>query len=83
VRALEDLFTVPPDRSILDLVRERVDPEYPHSCAENYCGSCATRVIARVPDHRDDILTDEERAEHKIMMVCVGRSLTEQLVLDF
>jgi hypothetical protein len=35
-----------------------------------------------VPDHRDDILTDEERAEHKIMMICVGRSLTERLVLD-
>jgi hypothetical protein len=51
----------------------RVDPEYPYGCAENYCGSYATRII---------ILTDEERAEHKIMMIYVGRSLTERLVFD-
>jgi tetrachlorobenzoquinone reductase len=35
-----------------------------------------------VPDHRDDILTDEERTENKIMMICVSRGLTEQLVFD-
>jgi ferredoxin-NADP reductase len=75
-------FTVPPDRSILDLVRERVDPKYPYSCTEGYCGSCTTRVLAGIPDHRDEILTDEERAENNVMMICVDRSLTEQLVLD-
>jgi ferredoxin-NADP reductase len=74
-------FTVPPDRSILDLVRERVDAEYPYSCTEGYCGSCATRVVAGLPDHRDDILTEDERAQNKIMMICVGRSRTARLVL--
>jgi ferredoxin-NADP reductase len=75
-------FTVPPDRSILDLVRERVDPQYPYSCTAGYCGSCAARVLSGMPDHRDEILTDEERAQSKIMMICVGRSFTERLVLD-
>ena len=75
-------FTVPPDRSILDLVLEHVDPDYPYSCSEGYCGSCATGVLVGIPDHRDEVLTDEERAENKIMMICVDRSLTERLVLD-
>jgi hypothetical protein len=41
-----------------------------------------TRVLGGVPDYRDEILTDEERAENKIMMICVDRSLTKRLVLD-
>jgi ferredoxin-NADP reductase len=75
-------FTVPPGRSILDLVHEHVDPDYPYSCAEGFCGNCVTRVLGGVPDYRDEILTDEERAENKIMMICVDRSLTKRLVLD-
>ena len=39
------------------------------------------RVLEGEPDHRDTVLTDEERADAK-MILCVGRSRSPRLVLD-
>jgi ferredoxin-NADP reductase len=75
------VLTVPADRTTLQVVRE-LRPDYPFNCEEGFCGSCEAAVIHGVPDHRDDLLTDEERAENKTMMICVGRSLTPRLGLD-
>jgi ferredoxin-NADP reductase len=52
------------------------------SCSDGYCGTCETQVIAGTPDHRDTVLSDEEKAANKSMMICVGRSRTQRLVLD-
>ena len=52
------------------------------SCREGICGTCETKVLAGTPDHRDSLLSDEERAEGNTMMICVGRGLSEKLVLD-
>jgi vanillate O-demethylase ferredoxin subunit len=54
----------------------------PHSCAEGVCGTCETSVLEGIPDHRDRILTDAERATNKKMMICCSGSKTERLVLD-
>jgi ferredoxin len=37
--------------------------EAPCSCQQGICGACIVRVLAGKPDHRDDILTDRERAD--------------------
>jgi ferredoxin len=72
---------VPPDRSILEVVREtRRDLTF--SCGSGYCGTCETRVIQGVPDHRDEVLDSTERAANKSMMICVSRSCQTKLVLD-
>jgi hypothetical protein len=39
-------------------------------------------VLGGQPDHRDEILSAQERAESKTMMICVGRARSETLVLD-
>jgi len=52
------------------------------SCAEGTCGTCETAVLGGVPDHRDSVLTEEERRAGDCMMICVSRSCTERLVLD-
>jgi hypothetical protein len=39
-------------------------------------------VISGTPDHRDSILTEEERAACKTMMVCCSGSKGDKLVLD-
>lgn len=75
------VLTVPPDRSVLAVVRD-VLPDVPFSCEEGYCGSCETRVMLGAPEHRDDLLSDEERAEGGTMMICVSRSKSPRLVLD-
>jgi cytochrome P450/ferredoxin-NADP reductase len=74
-------LTVPPDRSILDVVEE-AGIGVLSSCAEGTCGTCETGVLSGLPDHRDSVLTEEERAAGDCMMICVSRSCTARLVLD-
>ena len=53
-----------------------------YSCSEGICGTCETRVIAGTPDHRDQFLTDDERAANTSVMICCSGSCTPELVLD-
>jgi hypothetical protein len=39
-------------------------------------------VLAGVPDHRDEVLSDEEHAENDAMMICISRSFTPELRVD-
>jgi hypothetical protein len=39
-------------------------------------------VLEGVPEHHDEVLDDEEKAENTSMMICVGRSLSPTLVID-
>ena len=39
-------------------------------------------MLEGVPDHRDLILTEEEHAAGKTMMICCSGAKTEKLVLD-
>ncbi|MEV0907995.1 PDR/VanB family oxidoreductase [Streptomyces hokutonensis] len=75
------ILTVPADRRLIDVVREVV-PDVSYACEEGYCGSCETRVLAGVPDHRDQVLTADEREGNTRMMICVGRCLSPTLTLD-
>lgn len=51
------------------------------SCEEGTCGSCQTRVLAGDVDHRDALLTDQERSGGE-MLICVSRCTSPRLVLD-
>ncbi|MFG2129503.1 PDR/VanB family oxidoreductase [Streptomyces sp. NPDC048751] len=74
-------LTVPPDRSVLETVEEAgVDVD--SSCREGTCGTCETDVLDGTPDHRDSLLTEEERACGETMLICVSRSRGPRLVLD-
>ncbi|MBP6852878.1 MAG: 2Fe-2S iron-sulfur cluster binding domain-containing protein, partial [Rhodoferax sp.] len=57
-----------------------VDPAT--SCEEGICGSCETKVLAGIPDHRDSVLSPSEQATNTTMMVCVSGCKSERLVLD-
>jgi ferredoxin len=74
-------IVVQPGDSILDaLLDAGVDVSF--SCTEGVCGTCETRVIDGIPDHRDSFLTDEEKAENSKIMVCCSRSKSPVLTLD-
>ncbi|GHH48056.1 PDR/VanB family oxidoreductase [Lentzea cavernae] len=65
--------------SVLDALLEAgVEADY--SCAQGFCGTCETRVVEGVPDHRDDYL--DHSAAPDTMMICVSRSRCARLVLD-
>lgn len=73
--------TVAENQSILDAIRP-VLPNVPSSCQEGYCGTCETRVLEGRPEHRGTLLTPEEHDEEGTMLICVGRSHSDKLVLD-
>jgi tetrachlorobenzoquinone reductase len=74
-------FTIPPGSTILNtLLDAGVDVDF--SCAMGGCGTCETRIVEGIPDHRDNYLTDEEKAENKVIMICCSRSKSSVLVLD-
>lgn len=74
-------LAVPPDRSILQTVEEAGIPVL-SSCREGTCGTCETTVLGGVPEHRDALLTEDERAACDTMMICVSRSRSPRLVLE-
>lgn len=53
----------------------------PYSCRQGICGDCIVRVLAGEPDHRDDVLTDRERADG-MFTTCSSRALSPILELD-
>jgi ferredoxin-NADP reductase len=74
-------FFIPEGHSILQvLLDEGVDVDY--SCELGICGACEQRVISGVPEHRDSILTEEEQAENKRVMICCAGCKSDRLVLD-
>jgi vanillate O-demethylase ferredoxin subunit len=52
------------------------------SCEQGVCGSCETRILAGRADHRDLILTKDEKSANQTMMICCSGSLDDVLVLD-
>jgi vanillate O-demethylase ferredoxin subunit len=52
------------------------------SCEQGVCGTCLTRVLEGVPDHKDSYLTPEEQAANDQFTPCCSRAKTPQLVLD-
>jgi ferredoxin-NADP reductase len=81
VESTGERVPVPADRSTLEALLD-AGIHVMNSCGEGTCGSCETAVVAGVADHRDSILSDEEREEGDYMYVCVSRSRTAQLTLD-
>ena len=69
------------EQSIIDALEEAgLDPLY--DCRRGDCGICQCSVVSGIPQHRDLILTDDEKASNKVMQICVSRSFTPRLVLD-
>ena len=56
--------------------------DVPIACEQGVCGTCLTRVVSGVPDHKDMYLTPEEQAANDQFMPCCSRAKTTVLVLD-
>jgi vanillate monooxygenase ferredoxin subunit len=75
------LVDVPPGRTVVEsLARHGVDVLT--SCGQGVCGTCMIGVLEGQPDHRDNYLTDEEKAASQSFLPCCSRSFSPVLVLD-
>jgi vanillate O-demethylase ferredoxin subunit len=52
------------------------------SCEQGVCGACLLGVTEGRPDHRDQYLTDGDRARNDCFTPCCSRSLTQRLVIE-
>jgi len=50
------------------------------SCEQGVCGTCVTKVIDGVPEHRDSFLSQKQRASGKQMCLCVSRTQGNNLI---
>ena len=72
---------VPADRTIV----EALDGDgvfVPSMCRQGICGMCITNVLKGDVEHRDDFLTQDERARGNVFLPCCSRSAGGLLVLD-
>lgn len=69
------------NETILEVLR-RAGFDVPTSCKNGVCGTCLTKVLEGKPDHRDFVLTAEEKAGNALIAVCCSRSQAPVLVLD-
>ncbi len=72
---------VQPEQTILEAV-EAAGVDAPFSCRNGTCGTCATKVLDGMPEHRDTALSDSERDLAGLMCICVSRASTPDLALD-
>jgi len=75
-------LTVPPDKSILDVIREAgIAVEW--SCEQGTCGNCHINLLGGRADHRDMFLDDHEISGNTAIMICSSRAEPgETLILD-
>ncbi|MFG1478025.1 PDR/VanB family oxidoreductase [Xanthobacter sp. V4C-4] len=68
-------------QSLLEAI-EAAGVEAESLCRGGACGACVTPVVDGEVDHRDDFLSDAEKASGKLIMPCVSRARGPRLVLD-
>jgi len=74
-------FTIPAGKTIIEVLEES-DVDIMYDCQRGDCGICQTDIIDGTPDHRDVVLSEDERASGKVMQICVSRAKSPRLVLD-
>ena len=76
------VLEVPAGESALSvLLRNGIDAA--HTCGFGTCGSCVTPVLGGTPDHRDKVLSAELKQTNRFVALCVSRSQTPELIIDF
>jgi vanillate O-demethylase ferredoxin subunit len=75
------VVTIPAGETVIKVLAGH-GVDIPYSCEQGVCGTCLTRVLEGVPDHRDMYLTEEEQAANDQFTPCCSRAKTAVLVLD-
>jgi vanillate O-demethylase ferredoxin subunit len=74
-------YTIPAGSTVLSVLTD-AGVFIPASCEQGVCGTCLTRVLDGVPEHRDLYLTEAEQAANDQFTPCCSRSRSATLLLD-
>ena len=80
IAATGQMIDVPADKTALEVLTGH-GFDIPMSCEQGICGTCLTKVLDGIPDHRDQFQTDEEQAQNDQFTPCCSRARTPVLVL--
>ncbi len=72
---------VPSGTSLLEAALA-ADVPIANMCRQGVCGQCVVAVTAGRVEHRDAVLTPEERETHTQMLACVSRAADDRLEID-
>jgi vanillate O-demethylase ferredoxin subunit len=75
------VFQIPVERTVLEVLDE-AGIAIESSCEQGVCGTCVTRVLKGIPEHRDQFLTAAEQAANDRFTPCCSRAKSLRLVLD-
>ncbi|MDB4224934.1 PDR/VanB family oxidoreductase [Granulosicoccus sp.] len=75
------VITVAADQTIIEAL-ESAGLDVMYDCQRGDCGICQCTVVSGIPDHRDVVLSDDERASGKLMQICVSRAKSARLVIE-
>lgn len=81
VASTGEIINVGPDETVLEALATK-GIELPCSCEQGVCGTCVTKVLEGIPDHRDSFFTEKEKSAGDQFTPCCSRSLSGRLVLD-
>ena len=74
-----EAFEIPADKSILAVLEDN-GIEVFKSCEEGICGSCVSGLLEGTAEHRDNCLSDADRASQ--IAICVSRATSERIVIE-
>jgi len=75
-------LVVPPGKTILQTL-EDAGVDVDSACHSGICATCQTGLLGGEADHRDEVLSPEEKEEQSSLMICVSRAKRgEKLILD-
>lgn len=75
------IATVGANQTVVEALA-KIGVEVLTSCEQGVCGTCVTRILEGLPDHRDCFFTDAERSEGDQFTPCCSRAVSDRLVLD-
>ncbi|SUA91532.1 PDR/VanB family oxidoreductase [Pandoraea pulmonicola] len=75
------IVVVRPGQTMLDALLD-AGVDAPYSCREGVCGTCEVAVLEGTPEHRDLVLSQDERAGGRTVMICCSGCKGDRLVLD-
>ncbi|VVE23168.1 ferredoxin [Pandoraea fibrosis] len=77
----QKIVVVKPGQTMLDALLD-AGVDAPYSCREGVCGTCEVAVLEGTPEHRDLVLSQDERASGRTVMICCSGCRGDRLVLD-
>jgi ferredoxin-NADP reductase len=77
------VITVGANETILDAILA-AGIKAPHLCNEGWCGNCQCTLLEGRADHRDEVLSDEEKEANTAIHICISRAALgeRRLVID-